>query len=291
MTKPMFGPAGNPKSFYDSGKKHSYEMPGFINSMGLDWYEYSSGKGIRIKEDTAVQIGEEAKKHAVQMSVHAPYYINFANDDAQKRQRSQEYVYQTLEVAKYMQAKRVVLHTGSAKGKNRRTAMETVVAEMKKAVAEKNNRGFGDIALCPETLGKINQIGSLDEILEICDISEELIPTIDFGHLHSRSNGSIKTQADYAAILDHIENALGKERLDIIHIHFSHQEYTENGEKRHLTFEDTVYGPFFEPLSREIVKRKMNPVVVCESKDAMVKDAVAMKKMYEQDLLCFGAVL
>ncbi len=285
MKKAMFGPAGNSASFYDAGHKHSYEMPEFLKNMGLDWYEYACGKGIRIKKETAEKIGGEAQKNGILLSVHAPYYINLANHDEEKRERSRKYIMDTYEVAKNMGAKRVVLHTGSAKGKNRKKAIELVVDELGKVRREIINAGLEDIILCPETLGKVNQLGSLDEIMEMCRADEMLLPTIDFGHLHSRGNGSIKTQEDYANVLDTIENSLGKERLDTMHVHFSHQEYTQQGEKRHLTFEDKQYGPFFEPLSKEIARRRMHPVIVCESREVMAKDALSMKKMYEQDLL------
>ncbi len=291
MRKALFGPAGNPVAFYDAGHKHSYEMPQYIKNMDLDWYEYSCGKGIRIKKETAQKIADEAQNNEISISVHAPYYINLANHDHEKRERSRKYIMDTYEVARNMRAKRVVLHTGSAKGKNRKEAVKLVIDELAIVRDEITNAGLGDIILCPETLGKINQLGSLDEILEICKADDMLYPTIDFGHLHSRGNGCIKTQEDYAEILDKIEDALGKERLDNMHVHFSHQEYTIQGEKRHLSFEDNEYGPFFEPLSKELVKRKMHPVIVCESRDEMAKDALSMKKMYEQDLLSTGAVI
>lgn len=284
MNKALFGPAGNSKSFYDAGYKHSYEMPEYLKTRGLGWYEYSMGKGIRVKDETAVKIGEAAILNGIGMSVHAPYYINMANSDPEKRERSRQYIYKSLEVAKNMQAKRVVFHTGSAKGKNRSDALDLVISEMEITLREVKRMGLDDIILCPETLGKVNQMGSLEEILEICSIDDNLIPTIDFGHLHSRSNGNIKRQEDYADILDDIENTLGNERLKKIHVHFSHQEYSEKGEKRHLTFEDNEYGPFFEPLSKEIVKRNMQPIIVCESRDVMIEDALTMKKIYEQDL-------
>ena len=194
MKKALFGPAGNSKSFYDAGYKNSWQMPQYLQDMNLGWYEYSCGKGIRIHKETAERIGAEAKSHGIGMSVHAPYYINFANPDPQKRSRSREYVYQTLEVAKQMGAQRVVLHTGSTKGKKRTTSLEFAVNEIQTIVREKNEMGYGDIVLCPETLGKINQLGSLEEIITMCKVSDELFPTIDFGHVHSRGNGSIKRE-------------------------------------------------------------------------------------------------
>ena len=284
MKKALFGPAGNSMSFYDAGYKHSWQMPQYLADMGLGWYEYSCGKGIRIHKETAERIGAEAEERGIGMSVHAPYYINLANPDPEKRKRSREYVYQTLKVAQQMRAARVVLHTGSTKGKKRVTSLELAVSELRTIVREKNEMGYKGITLCPETLGKINQLGSLEEILTMCRVADELYPTIDFGHVHSRGNGSIKTREDYAAILDAVENALGNERMSGMHVHFSHQEYTEKGERKHLTFEDTIYGPFFEPLSKEIVARGMYPVVVCESRDVMAEDAVKMQEIYESDL-------
>ena len=284
MKKALFGPAGNSKSFYDAGYKHSWQMPQYLKDMNLGWYEYSCGKGIRIRKETAERIRTEADAHGIGMSVHAPYYINLANPDPEKRNRSREYIYQTMKVARQMGAGRVVMHTGSTKGKDRTTSLELAVAELQTIVSEKNEMGYSDIILCPETLGKINQLGSLEEIITMCSIADELYPTVDFGHVHSRGNGSIKTQEDYAAILDKVENALGSERMRGMHAHFSHQEYTEKGERRHLTFEDTLYGPFFEPLSKEIVARKMHPVVVCESRDVMAEDAAEMQRIYERDL-------
>ena len=173
-----------------------------------------------MKPETAEEIGRAAADCNIPMSVHAPYYINLGNHDPEKRERSREYVYETLRIAKLMGAKRVVLHTGSAKGKKRSEAVKTAIGELKTLVKEKNARGFADIILCPETLGKVNQLGSLEEILEMCKVSGELYPTLDFGHLHSRGNGCIKTQEDYAAILDAVENELGAERLKAMHIHF-----------------------------------------------------------------------
>lgn len=281
MSKTRFGPAGNSQSFYDEGHKSSYEAPAWIAEKGLTWFEYSCGKGARIRPETSQKIGQAAKDAGITMSIHAPYYINFASTDAEKREKSKGYIHQTLDVAHHMGAKRVVFHPGSCGHISRSKALEIALNELGELIDEIEEKGTDDVTLCPETMGRIKQLGDLEETLTICELNDKWLPTIDFGHLNARTLGGIKTEDDYKAILDAIENRLGYERMKKIHIHFSHIEYAKTGEKCHLTLEDTEYGPFFEPLARQLVKRKMEAIVVCESKNVMAEDALKLKAMYE----------
>ena len=131
-------------------------------------------------------------------------------------------------------------------------------------------------------MGKINQLGDLNEVMELCRIDDTFIPTIDFGHLNARTLGSIKGKSDYAAILDTIENKLGHDRLNCFHSHFSKIEYTEKGgEKKHLTFSDEIYGPQYEPLMELIYERNLSPTFICESAGTQTEDAQTMKLYYE----------
>ena len=134
--------------------------------------------------------------------------------------------------------------------------------------------------ICPETMGKINQLGTLDEVLELCTLDDEMLPCVDFGHLNARTHGEIKTIDDYSAMLDKIENSLGHDRLSQMHIHFSKIEYTNSGERRHLTFADEIYGPQYEPLCELLAKRNLNCTVICESDGTQAEDASLMKKAY-----------
>ena len=143
------------------------------------------------------------------------------------------------------------------------------------------NAGFSDVRLCIETMGKINQLGNLDEVMELCLVDESFIPCIDFGHLNARTFGNSKTREDYELILKTIENKLGKSRLNEFHSHFSKIEYTENGgEKRHLTFEDMVYGPEYEPLMELVYRYGISPTFICESAGTQGIDAKSMKDYY-----------
>ena len=151
---------------------------------------------------------------------------------------------------------------------------------MKKAVVAMDESGFSDIAMCPETMGKINQLGTLDEVISLCSVDERILPTIDFGHINAREHGSLNSVTDFEKIIDCIENKLGSERAKSFHVHFSKIEYSAGGEKKHLTFDDDVFGPCFEPLAEVIYKRSLEPTIICESDNTMSKDALYMKNYY-----------
>ena len=130
-------------------------------------------------------------------------------------------------------------------------------------------------------MGKVNQLGTLDEVIDICSIDKRLYPVVDFGHLNARECGGVfLTSDDYKRVFDKITEGLGAEYADTLHCHFSKIEYTGAGEKKHLTFADTVYGPEFEPLAEVIAKEGYSPRIICESDGTMAEDALAMKKMY-----------
>ncbi len=278
----VFGPAGNSEMFYNAGNKRSAQMPAFLKQKGLEWYEYPCGRGVNVGQATADEIGTQALENGIGMSVHAPYFINFANPELEKRLNSRKYLFEALNLAKVMKAQRVVFHPGTCKKMNRRTAMNILLEDTKILLEEIKKAGLQDITICPETMGKKNQLGNLKEVLEICGLDERMIPTIDFGHLHARRQGSLNTEEDFANVLNAIENSLGTYRAKNIHIHFSQIEYSNSGERRHLTFDDKTYGPFFINLARQLAKRKMTAVVISESKGTMIRDALAMKKMYQK---------
>ena len=201
--------------------------------------------------------------------------------EKEKRERSKEYIINTLEVARWMGAKRIVVHTGSCGKVTREWALETAIDVLKETIFEADEKGLGDIVICPEVLGKLNQLGTLEEILEMCKVDERLIPTIDFAHLHARSMGGLKSTEDFEKVINQIENELGYERVKKVHCHFSRVEYSKGGEKKHWTLDDTQYGPEFEPLAEVISKKKLEPVIICESRGNMAEDALKLKKIYE----------
>jgi deoxyribonuclease-4 len=248
--------------------------------MGLDAYEYSCTKGVNVGEATAREIGQQAQNNNIFMSIHAPYYINMSSEEEDKRENSKRYILETLRVAKWMGAKRIVVHTGSCSKMERETALGLALKILGETLELSDSAGYGDVHICPEVLGKHNQLGTIEEVMEMCKLDERIIPTIDFGHVHARGLGRLNSEEDFAAVIDIIENSIGKERAKKIHCHFSRIEFSKGGEKRHWNFSDKQFGPEFEHLAPILVKRKMEPVIICESRGMMAEDALEMKRIY-----------
>ena len=118
----------------------------------------------------------------------------------------------------------------------------------------------------------------------MCGVDERFLPCVDFGHLNARTLGGLHEEGAFAAVLDRLADALGRERASQMHIHFSKIEYSAGGEKRHLTFEDTAFGPDPEPLMTLLAKRGLCPTVICESAGTQTVDAATMSRLYTQAL-------
>lgn len=277
-----FGPSGNSDSFYEQGGKRTAEAMKWVRDMGLDAYEYSCGKGVRVSEDTAAEIGEQAAKYGIEVSVHAPYYINLANFHKDKRDASNEYIYSTLKIARLMGGRRVVFHPGAYMKLEPGQALQIALAQLKEVIAGMDERGYSDMIICPETMGKSGQLGTVEEVLALCGTDERILPCFDFGHIYARSVGTVNSYEQFKGILDKIENELGAERMKNMHIHFSRIEYTKAGEKMHHTFADEQWGPDFIYLAQALAEKKAEPVIICESKGTMAEDALSMKKCFEK---------
>lgn len=277
-----FGPAGNADSFKTMGYKKTIEVPLYIKKMGLDAYEYQCTRGVKISKESAKEFGELAKEKGISLSVHTPYYISLASTEKEKRDNSIGYIIDSAVVANAMGAKKIIIHSGSCSKITREDALNLAKDTLTRARQALLEKGLDNIILCPEVMGKTNQLGTVEEVMELCKIDETMLPCIDFGHVNSRTFGSLKTKDDFEKILDIIENALGNERLKLFHSHFSKIEYSEKGgEVRHLTFEDNIYGPNFEPLMELVYKKGLSPTFICESRGTQSEDALMMKNYYE----------
>ncbi|MDE6282137.1 MAG: TIM barrel protein, partial [Oscillospiraceae bacterium] len=175
------------------------------------------------------------------------------------------------------------IHSGALMKRSRREAQDIALRSLKEVIAACDGAGFGHITLCPETMGKINQLGDLDEVLELCTVDERLLPCVDFGHLYARSLGADDGAEAMERMLNRIEEMLGQERASRFHSHFSHIEFTPNGgEKCHRTFaDDGGYGPDWAPLAEAVARRGWSPTFICESAGTQAEDALTMKRIYQ----------
>ena len=278
----LFGPAGNCEAFYDSGHKSSLEAPFWVRENGLGAYEYQCGKGVKISDEAATKLGENAKDCQIALSVHAPYYISLSSTDPEKRDNSINYILKTLNAARCMGAKRIVVHSGSCGDITRREALELAKDTLSRAIKAADDAGFGDIHICPETMGKVKQLGTVDEVAELCRIDDRLIPTIDFGHVNSQTLGGLKATEDFERIFDVIHNKLGEWRLKNFHAHYSRIEYTNSGEKKHHRFDETEFEPEFSPIGEIVARRNLAPIIICESRGSQTRDAAEIQEIYRR---------
>ena len=276
-----FGTAGISDSFDAMGFKNSLDIPAYIERFQLHAFEYQCGRGVRLGLDKAAEMARRAEKPDILFSVHAPYFISMSSMVEETRLKSIDYILQSCRLVRALGGRRVIFHSGSCGKQSREEALEKALDTMQRMVKAVDEEGFDDITLCPETMGKIGQLGTLDEVLALCGVDKRITPCIDFGHLNARTLGGIQTKQDYADILDRMQQGLQDDRAQNFHVHFSRIEWSKGGEKRHWTFADTQFGPEYPPLIQLLKERQLSPVIICESAGTQAEDALSMQEYYQ----------
>ncbi|MDY5924132.1 MAG: TIM barrel protein [Oscillospiraceae bacterium] len=276
-----FGTAGISDSFDAMGFKNSLDIPAYIERFQLHAFEYQCGRGVRLGLDKAAEMARRAEKPDILFSVHAPYFISMSSMVEETRLKSIDYILQSCRLVRALGGRRVIFHSGSCGKQSREEALEKALDTMQRMVKAVDEEGFDDITLCPETMGKIGQLGTLDEVLALCGVDKRITPCIDFGHLNARTLGGIQTKQDYADILDRMQQVLQDDRAQNFHVHFSRIEWSKGGEKRHWTFADTQFGPEYPPLIQLLKERQLSPVIICESAGTQAEDALSMQEYYQ----------
>ena len=278
-----FGPSGFCDDFLKE-HSHSEEVPEWLIKNGLNAYEYAFNKGVRITDEKAEKLKNVFEKYNIELTVHGPYYINLANPDDIMADKSKGYIIDSLNKMKVLGAKKLVFHPGSLTKSSREDAFKLVLKRLKELVELLDEYGFKDVFLCPETMGKHGQVGTVEEIAQMCQIDERIIPTLDFGHINSFGLGSLKTEDDFRQVFMTLKKYIG-DRYKKVHIHFSKIMFGDKGELKHLTFEDNQgFGPDFEPLAKVLKELDIDAVIICESRGTQTKDAVKMKNIFEQTI-------
>ena len=286
MSIATFGPGGNGDLFYSQGGKSTVQSPGWVKRFGLDAFEYEAGNGLTAGEASLRAVGEKAREHGIKMSLHTPYFISLSGVDPEKRLKSLAYVQRSLWAAELLGADTIVIHSGSAAKISREEAMALSCDTLEKIAQAVGNT---PIRLGIETMGKVNQLGTLDEVIEQCRVAPIYAPVVDFGHLNARNIGGAFPDVDaYRRVFDTIGTRLGDSFAHSLHCHFSKIAYTSAGEKKHLTFADYEFGPAFEPLAEAIVREGVAPRIICESAGTQAEDALFMKDAYLHALGMIG---
>lgn len=276
----LFGPAGNCEAFYAAGNKHTVQIFPWLQEQGLTAYEYQCGRGVRLSAASAEAMRVAAQASGVTISLHAPYFISLASAEEEKRDNSIRYIMDSARAVTMLGGDRIVVHPGGLGGRSREEATALATDTLLRAQEALDAEGLSHVHICPEVMGKINQLGTLEEVLTFCRAEERFIPCVDFGHLNSRTLGATNSYEAFKAVADAIGEALGEERRRAFHIHFSKIEYTGGGEKKHLTFEDTQFGPDPAPLMALLATEGLCPTVICESAGTQTADAAEMSRLY-----------
>lgn len=276
----MFGPSGHDETFTQEGYVATIQMPKWLSEKGLRLFEYSFGRGVRISAQTAEAIGEEADKYGIEISVHAPYFINFASVEQEKADNSIGYLTSSLEALRHFHGSRCVFHPGAEGKQPRNEAFARTKDNFARALQVISDNGYDDLIVCPETMGKQAQVGTVSEVIELCTLGDNVYPCIDFGHVNSLWGGTLKTADDFQRIIDQMFDGLGEVKTKNMHVHFSKIMFGAKGEIKHLTFADEIYGPRFEPLCEVIVKNGLTPHILCESAGTQMLDAKFMSEVY-----------
>lgn len=280
-TTAKIGPSGNSRSFYEADKNfQSTKAPKLLHELGLSAYEYSFGLGINIGEKKAAELGEECKKYDIALSVHAPYYINFANDEM--LEKSINYLLRSAKMCKLMSGERVVFHVGSVGKLGKESAFEKAYKNLSICAEALQASEYADMQFCPETMGKLSQIGDTAEIAKLCKISDIFVPALDFGHINARTLGHLDNLEKFVAEFEIVKAILGSEWAQSIHIHYSKVEFGKSGEIRHLDNTDDKFGPDYRLLLQAIVRLKLTPTIICESASRQAEDALELYNYYNQ---------
>ena len=275
-----FGPSGRCDLMEELGVD-IMSVPSFLAERGLKTFEYPLTYGININSEKAKIIGDEFKKFNITLSVHAPYYINLANSDDLMAQKSFGYIISSIKIMKAMGADRLVFHPGALMGQSRDKAQKLILERLKELIEIlKEQNLLEGIYLCPETMGKHGQCGTVEEVAEMCQIDEHIMPTIDFGHVNAFTLGSLNSVEAFENLFKILKNKLG-ERGHIIHGHFSRIQFGEKGELKHLNFDsDLEFGPNHQLLNQALINCKIDGRVICESHGHQTIDAIEMRKDY-----------
>ena len=270
-----FGTAGIPIS---TPKRSTIDGIEHVRRLGLDAMELEFVRGVNLKPELAKKIKYVAKKHDVLLTAHAPYYINLNANEKAKVEASKRRIIQSAERLYDAGGWSVVFHAGYYLKQDPAKVYDRIKAELKDIERELMDRGI-KVWIRPELTGKPTQFGDLKEIVKLSEELETVLPTIDFAHAHARNRGKCNTVEEWREMLSFMEDRLGREALDNMHIHISGIEYTEKGERNHLNLQESDMN--WEDLLRVLKEFRVKGVVISESPN-IEGDAILMKKKYEE---------
>ncbi|HLG23962.1 MAG TPA: TIM barrel protein [Candidatus Nanoarchaeia archaeon] len=275
MDKLNFGTAGIPigatPRTTGEGIKH-------VKKIGLSAMELEFVHSVNISREKAPEIKKIGKENEIVLTCHAPYFINLNSLEKPKVAASIQRILNSARITNLCGGYSVCFHPGFYMGQEAKKSYETVKKNLKEIVEALKNEG-NNIWVRPETTGKATQFGDLNEILQLSEELDNVMPCIDFAHFHARTNGKYNSYKEFSEILESVEKKLGKKGLENMHMHITGIAYGEKGEKHHLTLKESDLK--YEELAKAMKDFKVKGVAVSESPN-IEEDALLMKKLFEK---------
>jgi deoxyribonuclease IV len=259
MAQIKLGPAGTDGDSI-KGLKH-------VSELGLDCCEIEFVRGVYMSNEKAKEVGKLAKELKIDLSIHAPYYINLISEEQEKIEASKKRILDSCERGYYLNAKYVVFHAayyGKFSKEEAYPLVKKEIIEMQEIIKKKN----WQVILAPETTGKKSQFGDLDELLKLAKETSCSL-CVDFAHIYARNNGKI----DYNEVFTKLKNS----GLKHIHCHFSGIEYSEKGERKHIIMTEE----FIMPLLKTALKYNIDLTIISESPITWV-DSLKMRDILKK---------
>ena len=269
----LFGTAGVPLSSADRSSESGVRR---IRELKLGALELEFVQGVRMGEETARKVGAAAKEEKIALSCHAPYYINLNSREPEKITASRERIIHTARISQIIGVRSVIFHPAFNHDDSSEVVLARVIRELL-SVRETLDRAGNKVILRPETTGKGTQFGDLAETIRIAQEVPGVLPCIDFGHLHARTNGRYNTYDEFCAILDETAKALGDRWVKNVHFHISGIEYGLKGEKRHLVIKESDLR--YTELMKAFQTFGVEGLAICESPN-LEDDALLLQQTY-----------
>jgi len=267
------GPAGNCISAEDKTTIGSLKH---LIQLKLNAQEIEFVRNVYLSSKAAKEVGKIAKEFGIRLSVHCPYAINLSSTDKKVIEASKQRIWDSIMRATELNASPVVFHPGYYMGQSSDAAFSSVKDACESLVEKMKEHGIKNVLLGLETTGKVSQFGTLDELVELCKKTKGCVPAVDPAHIFARQAGNI----NYSEMFDKLKLL----KLEHYHMHFSGIKWRPAkpvGGNEWYHMEIKVNQPLFEPLAKEILKRKLDITIISES-PVLEQDSLVMKKEFEK---------
>ncbi len=271
--KLLFGTAGIPVSTINRSTENGIKR---VKELGLDCMELEFVRSINISREKAPEIKKIAEQKEIELTVHAPFYINLNSIERKKYHASVNYIFSSAKIGFLCGAKSVTFHAGFYMKQEPKKVFDKIKLGIKEIETKLTDLGI-KIWLRPETTGKATQWGSLKEIVSLSEEFELVQPCVDFSHLHARSAGKNNSKEEFDKNLSLIENRLGRNALNELHMHLSGIAYSDKGERNHLILKESDMN--YKALLKSLKEFKVKGWLTCESPN-LEEDAMLLKKEF-----------